>query len=384
MSENILPFPKPLDDTGNGPSVPTSDVVKIASRPLSQAAARPSPVAPGKIIPFPAAEANRSSASKIISVSFIRSAGTGGEDIPALTPTELPGAPADSEENALRPGLTRRPADRRRAGHSERKRPSNRGRASVHADSTSPVEARGTSSAKLQDRMDSATWPERMQRLNGSDECAPEDRPSQNEPLLTAGSGRSDVSASEPSATERQRRRAFHRMEPSASKNFPKPASPSSTPAEQIFYLLLRETLLARQYGSDTMTVALRPDEDTELVLHLTQSNGRLEATVRCERGDLPQLRALWAQVQETMALQRVHLGPLEEPIGSAGPGDSEFCEGDGTPAQAAASGDAPENDSLDEWLSPASPVPTSPHIRGRRGSRIRRTTSRPGWETWA
>jgi hypothetical protein len=383
MSENILPFPKPVDGAVHGPSAPPSNVLKIALIPMNQTAIGPSPATPGKIIPFPAEEANPSSVSKIIAVSFTRVDGAGGKD-PAPTPTELPGAPFDSEENALRPGSATHQAGRRRVGHCERKRPAHRVQASVHAESTDPVSFRGTSSAELQDCMDSTARPERMQRLNGSDESSLEDRPSQGKPFLTAGSERNDASASEQAATEWQGGRAFRRIDQSASGIFPKPASASSTPAEQIFYLLLRETLLARQYGSDTMTVALRPDGDTELVLHLTQSNGRLEATVRCERGDLPQLRALWAQVQETMALQRVHLGPLEEPIGSDGPGDSEFCEGDGTPVQAAASGDAPENDSLDEWPSPASSVSASPHIRGRRGSRIRRTTSRPGWETWA
>jgi hypothetical protein len=383
MSKNILPFPQPDDGAAHGSSASPSNLLKITINPVNEKATALSSSTPGNIVPFPAAEANRDSVSKIISISFTSGGGVDGNDVPAPTPTDLPGAPADSEENARRPGAATRPADRRRAGYPERKQPSHRGRASVHTGSIEPVNASGTSSAKLLNRMDSAARPERMQRCNGSGESAPEISPSQPPLFLTEESRCNDASASEPTAMEWQRRRTLSRIERSASEKFQKPPSASSTPAEQIFYLLLREALLARKYGSDTMTVVLRPDGDTELVLHLTQNKGRLEATVRCERGDLPQLRALWAQVQETMALQRVHLGPLEEPIGIAGGGDLTFFEGDGTPVRTATSGDAPENDSLDEWPSPASPV-SSPHIRGRRGSRIRRTTSRPGWETWA
>jgi hypothetical protein len=155
----------------------------------------------------------------------------------------------------------------------------------------------------------------------------------------------------------------------------------ASPTAEQIFLLLFREALLARQSASDSMTVVLQIDEGTEFVLHLTQTSGRLSAVVRCERGDLRQLHAIWSQVQEAMALQRICLASLQEPLATGEP-DRE----NGGPCTdldaGVAVGRLDGNDFMDEWPSPASSV-SHPHVRRRR-SRSRLTTSRPGWETWA
>jgi len=154
---------------------------------------------------------------------------------------------------------------------------------------------------------------------------------------------------------------------------------PEPPPAvDRIFCLLLREALVARQYGSQSMAAVLRPDDETELVLHFSQRNGRLEATVRCERGDVAHLRGLWGHVQHAMAVQRVEVGPLEQPLVTRDDGAAH----DQPPRLSVV--EVQHDHSLDERPSPASPGSVSPHVRRRPRSMTRLATSRPGWETWA
>jgi hypothetical protein len=138
--------------------------------------------------------------------------------------------------------------------------------------------------------------------------------------------------------------------------------------------------------------MVLRPDAETELFVHLSQRNGQVEVTVRCERGDVQLLGALWGQLQESLAQQRVRLAPLQE--GSSN--HSNFNQSAGSDLNGSGHGSprqSPEKQSMDEWPAPASSGNVSAAgsatgralQRGGGGSRHRRlTTSRPGWETWA
>lgn len=162
----------------------------------------------------------------------------------------------------------------------------------------------------------------------------------------------------------------------------------ASGTVERISSLVLRETALLKKHGSDSMAVVLRPDAETELFVHLSQRDGQIEATVRCERGDAQQIGALWGQLQESLAQQKVRLAPLQDAPG----GNSNFNQPQSSGGPAMGGGqngtreDArPEKQSMDERPAPAAPVIHAPHVRGTGGSRRRRiTTSRPGWETWA
>lgn len=168
----------------------------------------------------------------------------------------------------------------------------------------------------------------------------------------------------------------------------PAPANAAAS-VERISSLVLREAALVKKYSSDSMAVVLRPDAETELFVHLTQRNGQVEATVRCERGDAQHLSALWPQLQESLALQKVRLAPLEDPAGARGntnfqppPGSLMSGGGErGTREDARPS----QQQSMDEWPATPAPAAAAPHVRGGRGTRGRRiSTSRPGWETWA
>ena len=158
-----------------------------------------------------------------------------------------------------------------------------------------------------------------------------------------------------------------------------------SATVERISTLLLREASLVKKHGSDSMAVVLRPDAETELFVHLSQRDGQVEASVRCERGDAQQLGALWSQLQESLAGQKVRLAPLETSSSAQSnfnpPPHSQSGGGQNGTRQET----RPENQSMDEWPAPPASQPAAPHVRGAGGTRGRRTTtSRPGWETWA
>ena len=154
---------------------------------------------------------------------------------------------------------------------------------------------------------------------------------------------------------------------------------------ERIASLMVRESTLVKKHGSDSMAVVLRPDAETELFVHLSQRDGQIEATVRCERGDVQHLGALWSQLQESLAQHKVRLAPLQDAPSS----QSNFNQSPGSGMSSGQNGmreeTRPEKQFMDERSAPAASQTTAPHVRGTGGSRSRRiTTSRPGWETWA
>ena len=163
-------------------------------------------------------------------------------------------------------------------------------------------------------------------------------------------------------------------------------AADTTGTVERISSLIARESALVKKHGSDSMAVVLRPDAETELFVHLSQRDGQIEATVRCERGDAHQLGALWSQLQDSLAAQKVRLAPLQETSG----GNSNFNQSPNGSGMSGGQNGAreearPQKQSMDDWPAPAVPAPAAPHVRGTGGSRRRRiTTSRPGWETWA
>lgn len=353
MSENILPFPKTADAAFVGGAA----------------------VLPANVIPFPAASAASHPASNIVvlpSRAFI----SGGTS-PA---PELPGDDRFPEKNARLDPARHVPARALRRGHHARKRPSRRGLPTVAATAGESPDFAGTSGAGFHVCMDPATPPARPA---GESEISHGDCRDEQESFRADGSLGMETPAREPDAMEWHEGRPARGIDRSAPEFHATLASYSTATADRIFLLLLREALLARQYGSDSMAVLLRPDDDTELVLHLAQHHGRLEATVRCERGDLPLLRASWAQVQETMAMQRVDVRPLQEPLAPEAPfrgGELRSDVLDASPFVRPSS----ETDSTDEWPASADNDVSPAHRRDQRDSGGRLLNRRPGWETWA
>jgi len=252
----------------------------------------------------------------------------------------------------------------------------------------SGVEATGISAARQKGRMESLSNLESGSAHSKSAGHGPgavtEAPAGASSPVLEDGDVL-DFSARNLSATEWQTGRPVSSSDRPATESInPQPADTTGR-VERISRLVLGEAALIKQHSSDSMAVVLRPDAETELLVHLTQRNGQIEATVRCERGDWQQLGALWSQLQESLAQHKVRLAPLQEPPSNPSnfnpPAGSESNgQGQGSHRQS-----SPEKQSMDEWPAPASSNTGPAHVRGRGGSRHRRlTTSRPGWETWA
>lgn len=247
------------------------------------------------------------------------------------------------------------------------------------------VEAAGIGAAKQRVSMESTVTSEREKVAAEGGGTAPESLPQPT----TSSSGRdgssTDFSARTLMATEWQTGRTGGVAERSGSDSQDAKAIDGTGTVERIASLMVRESALVKKHGSDSMAVVLRPDAETELFVHLSQRDGQIQATVRCERGDVQHLGALWSQLQESLAQHKVRLAPLQDaPAGQPnfnqppGPGMSSGQNGTREETR-------PEKQFMDERSAPAASQSTAPHVRGAGGSRSRRiTTSRPGWETWA
>jgi hypothetical protein len=189
-----------------------------------------------------------------------------------------------------------------------------------------------------------------------------------------------------PGATEWQMGRPVGAPDRPASELQAAGPEPACLSLDRLSNLLLRETTVLRQHPSDSMTVVLRPDSQTELFVHFHQQHGVMQASVRCERGDFHQLNALWAQLRESLAQQKISLAPLQQASSDRSNLNPSTVTPSGFAGRGGDSGQrqAPDRHSMDEWPTPASANTASAATRGRAGSRSRLTTSRPGWETWA
>jgi hypothetical protein len=80
---------------------------------------------------------------------------------------------------------------------------------------------------------------------------------------------------------------------------------------------VLRNEILTRvvEFGDEnptSMTVVLRPDQGTELTVHLKSNDGRIEVQVRLEKGDDRAYRSSWDSLQQSLSQRGVSLAGLE------------------------------------------------------------------------
>jgi hypothetical protein len=92
-------------------------------------------------------------------------------------------------------------------------------------------------------------------------------------------------------------------------------SSPANGQLARIEQLISREVVIIREKGADSLGVSLKVDANTQLFLQLTNHNGQLQASLRCERGDFSALDSQWTQLQQALARQNVQLMP---PAGGA------------------------------------------------------------------
>lgn len=247
------------------------------------------------------------------------------------------------------------------------------------------VEAAGTGVAKQGLGMESTMTSEREKVAAEGSDTALEALPQSTANSSGHDGYSSDFSTRNLMAAEWQTGRPDGVVERSGSVSQDAKAIDGTGTVERIASLMVRESALVKKHGSDSMAVVLRPDAETELFVHLSQRNGQIEATVRCERGDVQHLGALWSQLQESLAQHKVRLAPLQD----APSGQTNFNQSPGSGMSGGQNGTReetrPEKQFMDERSAPAASQTTAPHVRGPGGSRGRRiTTSRPGWETWA
>lgn len=368
------------------------DIAKLGLAPVEEPD-RPENVYP---VDFPKAVADDSASRSepaIISVSF-RPPQSGQPADPVEEPqaalTQLPGPPRAVEESAPMVESTVQAVEAHPKHLNPTKAPVRAGLPGIQPRSARAAEASGISAARQESRMESMTSSKQPGVFSGHEPGALQESPAgAEEPSRDVG-GALNFSARNLSATEWQTGRPVSSSDRPASDSLNPRAVDTTGTVERISKLVLGEVALIKQHSSESMAVVLRPDAETELFVHLTQRNGQVEATVRCERGDLQHLGAMWGQLQESLAQQKVRLAPLQEspsnPSNFNQPAGSETNgSGHGSPRHSQREGSQPDKQSMDEWPMPASSGTDPAHVRGRGGSRHRRlTTSRPGWETWA
>ncbi len=152
---------------------------------------------------------------------------------------------------------------------------------------------------------------------------------------------------------------------------------------ERISHLMIKEVSLLKRFDASSLAAVLRPDENTELFLRLTQDNGQMAAFVRCERGDFSQLSRHWGQLQASLARHNVQLGPLQERMVHAPLSENSSSLAGGS---ATANSERHSQQPAPGMISPLGEL----EIVGSRTEPLQKTTRKThsplarGWETWA
>jgi hypothetical protein len=151
---------------------------------------------------------------------------------------------------------------------------------------------------------------------------------------------------------------------------------------ERVAHLVTQEVLMVRQSGSNSLAVSLKVDSHTELFLQLTNHDGQIHASVRCERGNVEGLGSHWGELQESLARQNVQLMPLEHRVSARG---NATVNPPSETSTSRAFDQSTQNrrqqfrDPEDEPLAANVAGVTLPSRKTKINNR-----SRQGWETWA
>jgi hypothetical protein len=155
----------------------------------------------------------------------------------------------------------------------------------------------------------------------------------------------------------------------------------SQAQVDRVARLVNQEVVTIRQSGASAMTVSLKVDSQTELSLQLTNHDGQIQASIRCERGSVAGMDSHWGQLQESLAKQNVQLLPLESK-GSAT--NSPF----NSPSQNSFSGHSDQPSQNYQRQTPQLSGELAMEDIGKKPARSRNTktnkSSPQGWESWA
>ena len=92
---------------------------------------------------------------------------------------------------------------------------------------------------------------------------------------------------------------------------------------ERIGELLHTECMLMRQVKPASLSAVLRPDAETEIHIQLRFDRNGIEATCRCEKGDMQSLQSGWTDLQRQLSQQGVRLMPIQGASETAGTASS-------------------------------------------------------------
>jgi hypothetical protein len=159
--------------------------------------------------------------------------------------------------------------------------------------------------------------------------------------------------------------------DPSRADELPTPA------VDRLAQAITGQVLSLKRAGEHSLDVSMRPDRNTELSLHLTLRDGRVDVMARLERGSIEILQRHWGELQQTLAQQGIRVGQLASSSATGDPTRSQDLQ-QGFDGQAQRRFEqSPE--SLDEL--PLGGAPTEPlHQRARKPT----SAMRRGWEMWA
>jgi hypothetical protein len=165
----------------------------------------------------------------------------------------------------------------------------------------------------------------------------------------------------------------------------PSPRAPGAATIELLHGQIAGEAAELRRLGADSVALLVRPDDGTEVLLHLKVREGLVEVRAQVERGDPGALAGRWAELQQALSAQGIRLARLEEPVTtpSRAPAEASHTEGPASQTDRDRDGQhgqrrAPE--SMDDLPLVGSPT-ESPRSRRRSGAYA--GTSSILWESW-
>ncbi len=158
---------------------------------------------------------------------------------------------------------------------------------------------------------------------------------------------------------------------------------------ERVEQLIVREVMVVRQMKADSLTVVLRPDDRTEMVLQLNRKDGQLEAFVRCEPKAYEAFQRNWGQLQESMLQHQVQLLPLKAtPVTQYQPSAENMTEQGGNGSEFAGRSSQREEEGGERERRGLRGLTLEEEGSGlRRPVRVghsRGTAGVSGWESWA
>jgi hypothetical protein len=197
--------------------------------------------------------------------------------------------------------------------------------------------------------------------------------------LATTGSGRKTEWTNLPGMADLTIQSATGELHDTSTLIAGSAADSSASQVERVAHLVTQEALMIRQSGAASLAVSLKLDHQTELFVQLTNHNGQIQASLRCERGNLSGLDGHWGQLQESLARQNVQLLPQE--------GQSSFRDQAGTFSGGSFkdSGQPSQDQRQQAGNLRAEPSLLNQPVNSTASPKAKNKNSgRKGWESWA